>query len=70
MKTMDKIKTPEELCEELCSYCPLEHKGTFATPNGDSCGCEGSHCKDAYEAYLDELESNPPMMPQDKPAEF
>lgn len=48
----------EELGDELCNYCPLpeEYRGTYSTPGGISAGCEGSHCEEAYELYLEECE--------------
>lgn len=49
------MRTLEELDLELCNYCPLpdEAKGTHGAPNGYY-SCEGSNCKEAYEAYQDE----------------
>lgn len=46
----------DELGEKLCKYCPLEdeHKGIRSTPGGMTAGCEGSHCKEAYENYIEE----------------
>ena len=48
------MRTLEELSDELCKYCPLpdESKGTHGAPNGYT-SCEGSRCKEAYEAYQD-----------------
>lgn len=47
------IKRLEDMgCEDLIDYCPLEKSG-YSTPNGYVM-CEGSHCKEAYEAYLEE----------------
>jgi len=49
-------KLQDQLEDDLCNYCPLpdEAKGVYSTPGGNSAGCEGSHCKDAYENYLSE----------------
>ena len=48
-------KTQEELGDVLCKYCPLEEsqKGAHCY-GGVVTMCEGSHCDDAYEAYLEE----------------
>ena len=51
------LKTFEELCDDdtICDYCSAtdygEHK-SYSTPNGYYM-CEGTWCKDAYNAYLD-----------------
>lgn len=52
-----KPKSMEELGEELCDHCPLpdEAKGSYSTPSGNSAGCEGSHCSEAYDNYLESL---------------
>jgi hypothetical protein len=44
---------------ELCDYCPLDedHKGVHCY-GGEPIMCEGSHCADAYEAYLEEEEED------------
>ena len=55
---MVKLKTQEELEEDLCEYCPLEKKGVYSTPGGKSIGCEGSHCDEAYSLYLEYIEEN------------
>ena len=49
-------KEPEELGDELCKWCPKdeEYRGVYSVPGGFAAGCEGSHCKEAYEAYLEE----------------
>lgn len=48
-------KTKEELGDALCEYCPLEEYRKGAHCYGGVVGmCEGSHCDDAYEAYLEE----------------
>lgn len=54
------VKTKEELEEDLCEYCPLSEnlKGVYNTPGGYSAECEGSHCNETYEIYLEENESN------------
>jgi len=54
---MGKPKKIEELDEGLCAYCPLpkELQGSYSTPAGNSAGCEGSHCNEAYGIYLEEL---------------
>lgn len=45
---------PEDLTgdDRLCDYCPLENKGCYYTLAGHA-GCEGSHCADATESYLE-----------------
>ncbi len=52
------MKTLEELLDndELCSYCPLDEskQGVYCN-GGNPVMCEGSHCGDAYEIYLEEL---------------
>lgn len=50
-------KTIDELDEELCSYCPLpeESQGVHCY-GGLPVMCEGSHCKEAYQNYLDTYE--------------
>lgn len=50
------MKTAEELGDVLCDYCPLEKKGVYSTPGGLVAGCEGSHCAEAYEHYLEETD--------------
>lgn len=47
-------KKYEELGDELCKWCPLEKKGTYSTAGGLMVGCEGSHCKEAYDNYMEE----------------
>ena len=49
-------KEPEELGDELCKWCPRDEKirGVYSVPGGFAAGCEGSHCKEAYEAYIEE----------------
>lgn len=53
----EKLETMEDLDEHLCDYCPLPDgaKGAHLYPNGHY-SCEGSHCEEAYEAYLEEFE--------------
>ena len=48
----------EDLGDDLCEHCPLDRelRGTYSTPGGNSSGCEGSHCAEAYELYLDTME--------------
>ena len=43
-----------ELGDELCKWCPLDKKGAYSVPGGFMAGCEGSHCKEAYENYMEE----------------
>ena len=52
---MPKKPIEELLGDDLCVYCPLpkELQGVYSTPSGNSCGCEGSHCEQAYEKYLE-----------------
>ena len=56
------LKTFEEMCDdmEICNYCSQtdygEHK-SYVTPSGFY-SCEGSWCDEAYEAYLEENETN------------
>lgn len=49
------LKSIEELGEDLCEYCPLEEneRGARSTPSGTYAGCEGSHCKEAYQYYIE-----------------
>ena len=49
-------KTLEDLDDELCDYCPLpdELKGVHSY-GGNPVMCEGSHCNEAYERYLEEF---------------
>jgi len=51
----DKIKTIEELGEDVCEYCPLEdnQKGVHCY-GGEPVMCVGC-CPQAYEAYLDDM---------------
>ena len=46
------MKTEVELGDELCDYCPLDDctKGTHWYGS-----CEGSHCEEAYENYLESM---------------
>ena len=47
------LELGDELClelgDELCKWCPLDKKGAYSVPGGFMAGCEGSHCKEAYE---------------------
>lgn len=54
-KTCDEMKESER----LCSYCPLpeELQGVHCY-GGQPVMCEGSHCGEAYERYLEEVEAN------------
>lgn len=56
------LKTFQELCDEesLCTYCSRTDYGenkSYVTPTGFY-SCEGSYCEEAYEAYLEENETN------------
>jgi len=52
-------KTVEELEEELCNYCPIPEEGRGINNYGNGpVMCEGSHCNDAYERYLEEFEED------------
>jgi hypothetical protein len=51
----EKIKTEQDLGDDLCNYCPLEKKGVYSVPGGYFAGCEGIRCKEAYESYLESL---------------
>ncbi len=56
---MSKIKTLKDLGdnEELCKYCPLpEESQGVRCYGGQPIMCEGSHCKEAYDAYLEEMD--------------
>lgn len=60
MTDKEKLKLAEELGDVLCSihYCPImkEFRSSgYSTPNG-YVSCEGSHCPEALEAYLEEME--------------
>ena len=48
-------KSPQELGDELCDFCPLEKKGVYSVPGGFCAGCDGSRCTEAYENYLESL---------------
>lgn len=52
---MSILQSSEELGDKLCDYCPLDSnaRGVKAPPN---VSCEGRHCEEAYERYLDEWE--------------
>ena len=52
------MQKAEELGDELCKWCPLDKKGVYHVPGGFMAGCEGSRCKEAYEAYLEECAAN------------
>jgi len=51
---MEKLKTIEELGDDLCRYCPLEEYASKLTST--QCGCEGAFCSEAYDVYLEGLE--------------
>lgn len=48
-------KLLQTMGDKLCYYCPLDEtkKGVHGTPNGPA-GCEGSHCEEAFEIFLEE----------------
>lgn len=48
-----KLKTADDLSDDLCLYCPLDddEKGTHGVPNG-YISCEGRCCQEAYECIL------------------
>lgn len=50
-----KLKTADDLSDDLCLYCPLDdgEKGTHGVPNG-YISCEGRCCQEAYEMYIEE----------------
>lgn len=50
----EKIKTCDELGDELCFYCPLTDWGTQAVNTCAMTLCEGRKCSEAYECYLEE----------------
>lgn len=50
---MPEPPSKEELGEKLCQFCP---RG-YGVPGGYMAGCEGSRCGEAYENYLESLES-------------
>lgn len=54
---MSKPLSIEELEEDLCKYCPLpeQSKGVHCY-GGQPVMCEGSHCEQAHEIYLEEFE--------------
>lgn len=60
------MKSKEDLGEELCNYCPLEEyeKGTQGIPSGYT-SCEGCRCEEAYQIYLEEIESDNPELLQE-----
>lgn len=49
-----KLKTADDLSDDLCLYCPLDddEKGTHGVPNG-YISCEGRCCQEAYEMYIE-----------------
>lgn len=56
------LKTFEELCDKegLCKYCYRTDYGesaSYVSPTGVHF-CEGRYCEEAYEAYLEENETN------------
>lgn len=53
---IEKIKTKEELEEELCSYCPYTEYGQTEVNTGPHNLCEGCRCDDAYENYKESWE--------------
>lgn len=56
IKEIVKPKKQEELDTELCDFCPLpdEAKGVHCY-GGNPVMCEGSHCGEAYERYLEDF---------------
>lgn len=50
-----KLKTADDLSDDLCLYCPLDDdkKGTHGVPNG-YISCEGCCCQVQYEMYIEE----------------
>lgn len=50
-----KLKTADDLSDDLCLYCPLDddEKGIHGVPNG-YISCEGRCCQEAYEMYIEE----------------
>ena len=52
----EKIKSKEELDEELCSYCPYTEYGQTEANTGPYNLCEGCMCDDAYENYKESWE--------------
>lgn len=50
-----KLKTDDDLSDDLCLYCPLDddEKGIHGVPNG-YISCEGRYCQEAYEMYIEE----------------
>ena len=53
---MDRPEAMEQLGDRLCTYCPLpeESQGVHCY-GGEPIMCEGSHCKEAYENYLEDF---------------
>ncbi len=54
---MPEPLSKEELEDKLCQFCPLDKKSVYSVPGGYMAGCEGSRCEEAYENYLESLES-------------
>jgi len=52
----EKIKSKEDLEEELCSYCPCTEYGQAKVNTGPHNMCEGFRCDDAYENYKESWE--------------
>ena len=48
---IEKIKTKEELEEELCEYCPCTDYGNVKINTNQHNLCHGDRCDDAYENY-------------------
>lgn len=65
---MNWPKTREDMKDsgELCNHCPLPEdlKGVHCY-GGQPVMCEGSHCKEAYQSYLDDVEENNNGWPDD-----
>jgi hypothetical protein len=61
----------EDLGEDLCLYCPLDKnmRGIYSSPGGMVAGCEGYHCDEAYDSYLESL-VNPPCGLSDTVLDF
>ena len=58
MRLITILKTFKELQDEesLCEYC-FADPGWHSTGGGDPYCCEGAYCENAYDYYLDSMET-------------
>jgi len=58
-KIQSEPRSKEDMGDDLCKYCPLDKRGVYGVDGGFVAGCEGSKCDQAYELYIDSLQSEP-----------